>query len=257
MTNGTLNAKPERTRPAERSRKAKAQIPLHLIVSFHDGRAELLRQRPPELKQRSPAKDMTTPPKPRTDWKRIAIIGAGALCLLIISILIFNRVFPEHPDPYEGDPSTPEEIRYDIVEINAMIRSECPNPGLSDSAWVCPQVTQDQARLMIARSMAKHVEHHDPTLQGQQRYTQETRQEITKAFFRLIRGMEYGKCIPDGHVHLTEDILTDVEQGGFIKRCNGGWNLTGPWIEVIARQTPPPTPDWTFYHRRLDPEFAP
>ena len=200
---------------------------------------------------------MTPPPNPKNDLRRIAIIGGAAVCLVIIATTIFNLVFPEPPDPYEGGPSTPEVIRYDIAEINAVIRSECPNPGLSDSGWVCPQVTQDQARLMIARSMAKHVEHHDPTLQGQQRYTQETRQEITKAFFRLIRGMEYGKCIPGSRIKLMSDIQTDVEQGGFIERCNGGWNLTGPWIEIIARQTPPPTPDWTFYHRRLDPEFAP
>ena len=200
---------------------------------------------------------MTPPPKQRTNWNRIAIIGAAAVGLLIIAIPIFNRVFPAPQDPYEGGPSTPEVIRYDIAEINALIRSECPNPGVSESRWVCPQVTQDQARLMIARSMSKYIEKHDPTLQSKQHYTQETREEITKEFFRLIRGMEYGKCIPDSNINLMSDTLTDVEQGGFIERCNGGWNLTGPWIEVIARQTPPPTPDWTFYQRNLGPEFAP
>ena len=196
--------------------------------------------------------DMTPPPRQRTNWNRIAIIGAAALGLLIIAIPIFNRVFPAPQDPYEGGPSTPEEIRYDINEINTLVRLKCPNPGLSDSRWACPQVTQDQARLMIARSMTKHIEHHDSTLQDPQRYTQETREEITKAFFRAIRGMEYGKCTSNSHIRLTYDILTQLEQGNFIKGCKGGWNLTGPWIEVIARQTPPPTPDWTSYHRRLD-----
>ncbi len=200
---------------------------------------------------------MTPHPNRKNELRLIAIIFGAATCLWLIAPTILNLVFPESPDPYDGGPSTPEVIRYDIAEINAVIRSKCPNPGLSDSAWVCPQVTQEQARLMIARSMTKHVEHHDPTLQSQQHYTQEAREEITKAFFRLIRGMEYGKCIPDSNINLMSDILTDVEQGGFIERCNGGWNLTGPWIEVIARQTPPPTPDWTFYQRNLDPEFVP
>ena len=200
---------------------------------------------------------MTSPSKQRTNWNRIAIIGAVAVCFVLIATAIFNRVFPEPQDPYEGGPSTSEEIRYDIAEINAVIRSECPNPGLSDSGWVCPQVTQDQARLMIARSMAKHIEHQDPTLQDRQRYTEETREEITKAFFRAIRGMEYGKCVPSGNVHLTAEILTDIERGDFIKGCKGGWNLTEPWLEIIARQTPPATPNWAEYMRHLDPDFAP
>ena len=200
---------------------------------------------------------MTPPPKPKTNWNRIAIIGGAAVCLLVISIPIFNRVFPAAQDPYEGGPSTPEEVRYDIAEINALVRSECPNPGLSDSRWVCPQVTQDQARLMIARAMAKHVEHHDSTPQDRQRYTQETREDITKAFFRVIRGMEHGNCKSNSHIHLTHDILTQLERGDFIKGCKGGWNLAEPWVEIVARQTPPATPNWAEYIRHLDPEFRP
>ena len=199
---------------------------------------------------------MTPTPKPRTNWNRIAIIGAGMVCLLMISIPIYNRVFPVPQDPYEGGPSTPEEIRYDIAEINALIRSECPNPGLSDSRWVCPQVTQDQARLMIARSMTKYIEKHDTTLPERQGYTQETREEITKAFSRAIRGMEYGKCTSNVHI-LQYDILTQLEQGNFIKGCKDGWTLTEPWLEIVARQTPTSTPNWAEYMRHLDPDFAP
>ena len=200
---------------------------------------------------------MTPPPKPRTNWNRIAIIGGADVCLLVISISIFNRVFPTAQDPYEGGPSTPEETRYDIAEINALIRSECPNPGLSDSRWVCSQITQDQARLMIARSMTKYIEQHDTTLLGPQRYTQETREEFTKAFFRAIRGMKYGKCTSSAYIHLTHDIMAQLERGNYIRGCKGGWNLTGPWIEIVARQTPAATPNWTEYIRHLDSEFRP
>ena len=80
---------------------------------------------------------MTSPAKQGTNWT-LAVICTVIVCLLIISIPICNRVFPEHPDPYDGPSSTPKEVRYDIERINATIRLRCPNPGLSDAAMGMP-----------------------------------------------------------------------------------------------------------------------
>ena len=198
---------------------------------------------------------------PKGHWKativKIAIISAVAICILLIAIPICNRVFPEHPDPYEGLASTAEQIRSDIAEINAETHSRCPNIGLSDPAWVCPQVTQAQAKLMIARSMAKAIENNDEKLDERTRYTQETREYVTEALYTNIKRMGYQNCTPDREITLTSEILTEVERAGFIERCGEGWNLTKPWTELIARQAPPPTPDWAEYRRHLDPEFVP
>ena len=200
---------------------------------------------------------MTSSVKPRTYWK-LVIICAVIVCLLVISIPICNRVlFPEFPEPYEGPSSTPREVHYDIERINATIRLRCPNPGLSDATWVCPQVTQDQARLIIARQMTKHIEYHDVTLQEQQRYTQGSREEMTRVIHNHIIAMGYRQCLIDNHVSLMSGILTELERGNFLERCVKGWNLTQPWLEIIERQAPLPPPNWQDYKHKLDPEFVP
>ena len=199
---------------------------------------------------------MTSSVKPRTYWT-LAVICTVIVCLLIISIPICNRVFPEHPDPYEGPSSTPKKVLYDIQRINATIQLGCPNPGLSDATWVCPQVTQDQARLIIARQMTKHIEIHDETLQEQQRYAQGSREEMTRDIHNYIRAMGYRQCALDNHVSLTPSIVAELERGRFLERCVKGWNLTNPWLEIIERQAPLPTPNWQDYKRKLDPEFVP
>ena len=198
---------------------------------------------------------MTSPAKQRTNWI-LAVICTVIVCLLIY-IPICNRVFPEHPDPYEGPSSTPKEVRYNIERINATIQLGCPNPGLNDAAWVCPQVTQDQARLIIARQMTKHLEHRDENLQDQQRYSQKSREEITSAIHSHISTMGYRQCVLDNQVRLTPDILAKLERGSFLERCMKGWNLTNPWLEIIERQAPLPTPNWQDYKRKLHPEFVP
>ena len=203
---------------------------------------------------------MTSPTKIKAHWT-LVIIGTVIVCLLTISIpigiSIFMDIFMGNPDPYEGPSSTPKEVRYNIERINATIQLDCPNPGLNDAAWVCPQVTQDQARLIIARQITKHLEHHDENLQDQQSYSQKSREEMTSAIHSHISAMGYRQCVLDNQVRLTPDILAELERGSFLERCMKGWNLTNPWLEIIERQAPLPTPNWQDYKRKLDPEFVP
>ena len=105
--------------------------------------------------------------------------------------------------------------------------------------------------------MTKHIEYHDVTLQEQQRYTQGSREEMTRVIHNNISAMGYRQCLIDNHVSLMSGILTELERGNFLERCVKGWNLTQPWLEIIERQAPLPPPNWQDYKRKIDPEFVP
>ena len=186
------------------------------------------------------------------------MIVAGTIVISLLLIVIACEITsPNHPTSSEETPRTHEQIRHDINAINAFIRSECPNPGLSDPRWVCPQVTRQQATMMIASSMAKHIEAHDDTLRESQHYSPVYHQSLTQEIHRNIRTMDYGHCVPDSAITLQPETLVLAQQGRYIRECAEGWNLTAPWLELLSRQMPLPTPNWPELRQYLDPEFMP
>ena len=184
----------------------------------------------------------------------VAILVTTAACNDIKPIGNTDNTQPatrQHPQNEETPPSkeqiSAQELQNDIRYINAGIRIECPNPGLSDASWVCPQISEKQTSFMIARAMAEYIGPRGPR----------SKEKVILAFEKAIRGMEYGSCRPENSINLLPEILATLEHGNYMEKCSQGWNLTQPWLELRQRQKAPDHLEWQTTVRELHSDNRP
>ena len=187
-------------------------------------------------------------------WKPVLAVLAVVIVLIVV-ILIVLQQSGEPPDPYQDGLRTPSQVLQDIKDINSYVTLKCIDTHLNDWEWICPRVSEEQAALIISRLMANLIMHVarmvDPNI------PEEETTILSTKIGQTVLAMNHTTCLPRTQAKLDDVFLEALERVEFIQQCHGGWTLSGPWHEVISRQSPQPTPDWTFYQRHLPPEMRP
>ena len=184
---------------------------------------------------------------------RYIIIFAALFLIIPIGYALIPRV----EDPYDGPPESPPEVLSTISIANATAIKNCIIPGNTEPTWVCPQVTRDQARIAIARSITKAVEAHATNHDPHVRYSQEAREKLTEQISQRIVLIDTQGCAPEHRINLPPDILATAQSSAYVEPCPRGWRLTAPWREVLDRQTPLPPPNLAEYRHKIHSGLIP
>ena len=178
-------------------------------------------------------------------------LSLTGIILAVIIVAAFYQMAPRG-EPYQMQLSTPQELIQAIDEINRTSTESCTDAHLNDQDWTCPQITERQASLIMARLIADH--------QTKAMAVNESEKDAIRfTIEETVLRMAQTTCLPQSDMDLKkESRLFALENAGFIERCQEGWTISNPWQEVVARQEPQARPEhWDFYYRHLPAEMLP
>ena len=180
------------------------------------------------------------------------LLTMAGFTLILIMIVGLSQLLSQLRHPQQIELSTPTALIQEIEVINKNSVKECLDAHLNDTDWTCPQITPDQAALILARLIAQH--------QTKNLEVNESRKEdIRSRINDTVVKMTHTRCLPENEMELSKDNHHfALESSGFIERCRGGWTISGPWQQVVTSQQARTQPEnWDAYYRHLPAEMLP
>ena len=180
------------------------------------------------------------------------ILTVAGFTLILTTIIGLYALIWELRYPQQIELTTPTELIEEINEINRNSTEECLEAHLNDTDWTCPQITPDQAALIMARLIAQH--------QTKNLEVNESRKEdIRSRINDTVVKMTHTRCLPENEMNLSKyNHHFTLESSGFIERCRGGWTISSPWQQVVTtQQARAQTENWDAYYRHLPAEMLP